>query len=487
MRRVSIRDCPVTIGYMKLRFSREARTVFLLGIISTTLFTFQLGKESFWLDEIYSVRYATHFSTFLQAVANGASSERNMWLYYIVLYGWAHLGNSEFIIRLLSVIFGVLGVITMYFLGREVAGKKTGIIAGLLLTVNTFYLQYAQEARAYSLLMFLFCLSTLFMYRVGKKYSKGALLLFFLSTFAAIFTHIFSIFFILLECGYLMFALRKSRMRIFSILAIAIFDIVTLYLLIHNPGRQVGWIPKPQLVQFILTYIFFCSGFVSMLIYFFTIGYGFLQRYRDPFYWYLAIVSTLPIAAVFLFSLFVKPIFIYRYMIFALPAIVLMGAMVLAQLKKNVSLVVLSVLILFQVHALQVYFSTHSKEQWREVTAVLAQEARPDDIIIIFPSFLDGAYNYYEAAHPKLKDIRTVVAFPEDQYINTREKMDASFESVENIIPRAGGVWLVTRKENLPEIRDKQRKYLDEKLVRNFKKEPHRYSFYQLDLEYFAR
>jgi hypothetical protein len=174
-------------------------------------------------------------------------------------------------------------------------------------------------------------------------------------------------------------------------------------------------------------------------------------------------------------------------MIFALPAIVLMGAMVLAQLKKNVSLVVLSVLILFQVHALQVYFSTHSKEQWREVTAVLAQEARPDDIIIIFPSFLDGAYNYYEAAHPKLKDIRTVVAFPEDQYINTREKMDASFESVENIIPRAGGVWLVTRKENLPEIRDKQRKYLDEKLVRNFKKEPHRYSFYQLDLEYFAR
>ena len=60
--------------------------------------------------------------------------------------GWYDLGSTETIVRMLSAVFGVLGVLTVYKLGKEVYGEKVGIIAATLLVLNTFYIQYAQEA-----------------------------------------------------------------------------------------------------------------------------------------------------------------------------------------------------------------------------------------------------------------------------------------------------------------------------------------------------
>jgi len=48
---------------------------------------------------------------------------------------------------------GILSVLYIYKLGKELVDKSTGYIAALLLTVNVFQIEYSQEARSYSLMM----------------------------------------------------------------------------------------------------------------------------------------------------------------------------------------------------------------------------------------------------------------------------------------------------------------------------------------------
>lgn len=466
--------------------NQEIHIYFLLAFISSAVFTFQIGKESFWLDEIYSVRYATHFSTFLNAVANGASSERNMWLYYVLLFLWVHLGSTETIVRMLSAVFGVLGVLTVYKLGKEVYGEKVGIIAATLLVLNTFYIQYAQEARAYSLLLLLFSLSTLLMYWFGEKFNWKNGTFYFISAVAAVFTHIFSFLFVVFQGLYLIWQWRKSPKKIICVVGLQILLLVTLYFLVHNPGRQVGWISKPQWFQFPLTFIFFSSGFVSALIYLVTILWSFIKK-RDSFFWYLVCVAVIPVTVVFFYSMVAKPIFVYRYMIYAVPAIILLFSQAVGILNKKFAIGILTVLILFQLNTARLYFTTANKEQWREAVKTVSKEAKENDLIVIFPAFLDGPFYYYREQNPGLKKIKTITALSQDQALNTPELINTELPKISKEVPPGGGVWVISRRENLPLLRAKQKNSLDIYLLQNFKKEPHKYNFYQLDIEYFSQ
>ena len=82
-----------------------------------------LGHLSFWSDEILSI-------TRSQA---GWSFQLHMLTYESILRLWMGLGESEAVVRMLSVLFGVAAVPAMYALGARLFGVRAGIIASLLL------------------------------------------------------------------------------------------------------------------------------------------------------------------------------------------------------------------------------------------------------------------------------------------------------------------------------------------------------------------
>ena len=49
-----------------------------------------------------------------------------MALYYVLLRGWIHLGDSEFMVRALSVLMGVLTIPAIYYLGKQLFDRPTG-------------------------------------------------------------------------------------------------------------------------------------------------------------------------------------------------------------------------------------------------------------------------------------------------------------------------------------------------------------------------
>ena len=91
-------------------------------VIATLLRTYKLGNKSFWLDEAASNMLArSDWHTFLNALVH---RQANMTLYYLVLRGWMHLGNSEALVRLLSVLFGVASIPLMYQLAAYIFGQR---------------------------------------------------------------------------------------------------------------------------------------------------------------------------------------------------------------------------------------------------------------------------------------------------------------------------------------------------------------------------
>lgn len=82
-----------------------------------------------------------------------------------------YIGDSEFILRFLSALFGTLTIPVIYLIGRDVCGRLGGVVAAALLTFSTVHVYYSQEARAYVTVLFFFSLAILF-YLYALKRNK---------------------------------------------------------------------------------------------------------------------------------------------------------------------------------------------------------------------------------------------------------------------------------------------------------------------------
>jgi uncharacterized membrane protein len=116
-----------------------------------------LGTESLWLDEGYTVAFTG--LPFRKMMAYIATRDVHPPLYYILIKIWRNLGDSEVLLRLPSVVFGVAAVAYMWSMVEEHWGAAAATASSLLLATSEMAIYYSQEARMYSLLLLLTVLS----------------------------------------------------------------------------------------------------------------------------------------------------------------------------------------------------------------------------------------------------------------------------------------------------------------------------------------
>ena len=93
-----------------------------------------LTKRDLWVDEASSVFLARlPWRDFWKALWD---FQGNMGLYYFLLCGWLHLGDSEVAVRGLSVLFGVAVIPATYLLGKQLFDKNAAIASAALSAVN---------------------------------------------------------------------------------------------------------------------------------------------------------------------------------------------------------------------------------------------------------------------------------------------------------------------------------------------------------------
>lgn len=162
----------------------------LLFLLVLFLRFFRLSQESLWSDEAYTAVFVRDHTLF--EIFSGQARDRvNPPLYYGALRVWTIVfGQSEFALRFLSVLFGVLTVLGVYFLLRLCTRRFFLQWFGVFLAAIFWPLvTYAQEARAYALLVLWSVFSVIFFLRLLKKFSWLGWLGFVILNIAGIYTH----------------------------------------------------------------------------------------------------------------------------------------------------------------------------------------------------------------------------------------------------------------------------------------------------------
>ncbi|HZW29706.1 MAG TPA: glycosyltransferase family 39 protein [Isosphaeraceae bacterium] len=120
---------------------------------------YQLGRLSFWYDEVVTMRLA-------RAGSPGALVDRLFQidatrapLHPLLLQAWVHVfGSSEAAARSLSVVCGVATVVLVFEIGRAAFDAAVGLWAAWLAALSPILIVYAREARMYAWLVLVTCL-----------------------------------------------------------------------------------------------------------------------------------------------------------------------------------------------------------------------------------------------------------------------------------------------------------------------------------------
>lgn len=126
-----------------------------LAALACVNFVLNLGSSSLFVDEVYSWGDASTPLTDL--IARLRDNEVTPPAYFAGLHAWIGWfgADSDWAMRLPSVVFAVALVPVLYDVGRGVAGHTSGIAAALLGALSPLVLDYAQQVRGYALAMLL--------------------------------------------------------------------------------------------------------------------------------------------------------------------------------------------------------------------------------------------------------------------------------------------------------------------------------------------
>ena len=131
-------------------FARDRWLLLALLLLAMGLRCYGLTAQSFWNDEGNTARLVERS---LSLIIEGAAGDIHPPGYYVLLHGWRALtGESEFAMRGFSALCGVLTVAVTASVARRAGGRWAGIGAALFVAAHPLAVYYSQEARMYALL-----------------------------------------------------------------------------------------------------------------------------------------------------------------------------------------------------------------------------------------------------------------------------------------------------------------------------------------------
>ena len=321
-------------------------------------------------------------------------------LYNITEHIWFRLfGSSEVAIRSLSFLYFLIAIFFVYKIGVYLWDRRTGAIAAALSFLNPFFFSYAFEGRMYSILAAGAASS---MYFFLKRNWVGYVI----ATTAMLYSHHFSIFIIFVQGLWFLkeFFFGKKRVAI-SILKsfVAIGLLYSPWLIpLYNQTRMVGggfWLGTPTLSDLgNLIKDYLAEGVkhpLSKLAFYAVIATLVLRRWlkgkeKTAFLlaWFL-----LPIVATWGISQKFQSIFFNRYLLYTIPAAML----ILASERRRLSLVALGAVVLLFVSIDAFYFTHPIKRPFRELAAYVKETRREGDFIINWYS--NGTHHIWETKY----------------------------------------------------------------------------------------
>jgi 4-amino-4-deoxy-L-arabinose transferase-like glycosyltransferase len=386
-------------------------TALLLGgilVLAAALRLLYLGRYSYWMDESESVFFARlHWPAFISTLVH---DEANMTFYYLLLRPWSLLGSSEVAVRSLSVIFSVATIPLLYLLAARMFGARVALIAALLVAVNEYHVAYAQEARSYSLVLFLLTIASLSYIAGVERPRARSWITFTVASVLAVYSHFFAIFVLVAQWTSLIFLRPRDipwKALLASALAIGLLLLPLVAFAATADRGHINWIPKPKPDMVFRTLVYLAgAGPVAetkvstspeverrvLLVAYFALCLAALRsilkvwrsRWGSFEAWHDGLVLSwlfVPLVVVFGVSM-IMPLWIIYYFFICLPPVVLLAAYGFSTIDRQwVFLAVLVTVASLATYQVFYYYRYGVKEDWRDATRYILSHAQSGDAV----------------------------------------------------------------------------------------------------------
>jgi mannosyltransferase len=370
----------------------------------------RIGSKSLWHDEAYSAAMARlPWSSFVKAVLRQESFSG---LYYLVLRAWTSLGGTEAWLRLPSVAFGVAAVCVLFALNRRLFGLRPAVVATILLVVNPFLVLYEQEVRAYALAMLAVTVATWVFVRAVEAPSTGWWVAYGAVAAAAVYAHAFAAF--VLAAHLLSLILRRVPARLvaigFGTAAVLVAPLAALLFTARNIERGIARPGLGALESALLELTGTgvrsrTAGLILLLYAGLAAGAAAAavlaarrRGVRETWATALAFAwLVVPILGSMALS-FVRPIFLSRYLIVALPALATVAAIGVAAVPWTaLRAAAVTALVALSIPWLVAYYRQDFKngEDWRRAAEAVVSRERPGDGIVFLTRYGRRPFEYY--------------------------------------------------------------------------------------------
>lgn len=334
------------------------------------------------------------------------------------------LGTAEIYIRGLAFFFFLIAVFFVYKIGCLLWDKKTGLLSAALTFLNPFFFIYAFEGRMYSILAAGVTSSFYFFLKIintkndkPKTFDKAGYVV---ATLWAMYSHHFAIFAVFLQGLWFVyefaFGQRKKAKDLFKFfIFVAIGYLPWLYPL-YNQTKMVGggfWLGTPTLKELrnliyeylaegIKTYPFEILGLkLHQIALYLVLAALLLKKWFKDFKHNLFLTSwfLFPILATWGVSQVFQSIFFNRYLLYTIPAAML----VLASLRRKTlsPLLLAGTIIIFAIIDFR-YFTHPSKRPFRQLATYVKQARQEGDFLINWNAASHHLWEtkYYEIPAP---------------------------------------------------------------------------------------
>jgi uncharacterized membrane protein len=379
---------------------------FLIIVLVNILFkVIQLDFSSFWYDEIVSVESAWLNFGHIKHVSEW---DNNPPFYYYCLSVWIKLFNdSEFCVRLLSVIFSSLSAGVIFLIANKFFNKTTAIVVSFLYLSNNFLYFYSHEARAYALIGLLVLVSSYFFLNFKEKNTWKHICILGLVNFLIAYTHYITGLVVVFEVLLMLFYFDKKQKIKFSysillsILLIFLRFTKKQFLLIFafNSPESTFWLKKSEFsyLQEVLSEFFFDYYLIIPLQLVIASGLLLSYKYKNKESNFATIYSIIvglgSIVIVYVVGIKVS-IFLDRYLIFAVPFIYILVAYAFSFIKNKYIGIIFSILFFIN-FSFKIDYDTPKPMDYKNAVGFIKHVTTTEDLIIVKFNAVPSLFCYY--------------------------------------------------------------------------------------------
>ena len=448
-------------------------------VVGTGLRFYKLDDKSLWYDELHSI-IPTAPENSLSSVIEYSTGDQPP-LFFILLHSWYQVfPYDEASGKTMTAILGSLGLIAVFFLGKELGGTKIGLAAMLVTACNIFHIYYSQELRFYSLLFLMSTVSFIFFIRFIRNQTARDQLLFTLSTIGLLYTHYFGIVIVLSQAViflFLQFYLRKSFSFFLRGLACALITAIAfspwIPILLKDNQTASFWITDPGPFFFAeyftryfngwwaLSFKYLLSGLLLFLVA--TFFFNVVRNKDEKFpYWILIAWLFLTLAIPYAYTIIKIPMIVDRYTIITLPAVFVIVAFGWEKLpNRYLRIAVLLLFVVLSVRVLNRYYGKFKKPEYRELAHQIVSENTGKSPVLSKEAWhFNFFFKKYEAGY-KVININEIefsdwlkdkdhfyVIYPEHLSSGTRNLILKSFSLERELVFHQANAFLFKRKRN---------------------------------------